>query len=143
LQIETNTMKKLFSIKYSDNAVSFAALLLRIALGAMMLPHGFSKLMSFATKSGSFPDPFHIGSTPSICLVIFAEVFCSVFIILGLFTRFACIPLIVDMAVAMGYATHHWTAFGEGEKEALFLAGFITLLFIGPGKISIDRFIGK
>jgi len=142
LQTETTTMKKLFSIKYSDNGVSFASLLLRIALGAMMLPHGFSKLMSFATKSGSFPDPFHIGSTPSLCLVIFAEVFCSVFIILGLFTRFACIPLIIDMAVALGYA-HHWQVFGDGERDALFLAGFISLLFIGPGKISIDRFIGK
>ena len=136
-------MKKLFSIKYSDNAVSFASLLLRIALGIMILPHGFSKLMSFATKSGTFPDPFHIGSTASISLVIFAEVFCAVFIILGLFTRLACIPLIIDMAVAMSFATHHWQVFGDGEKEALFLAASTTLLFIGPGKISVDRFIGK
>ena len=64
-------MKKLFSIKYSDNGISFAALLLRMALGIMMLPHGFSKLMSFATRSGNFADPFHIGPTPSLCLAIF------------------------------------------------------------------------
>ena len=135
-------MKKLFSIRYSDNGITFAAFLLRVAMGSMMLPHGFSKLLSFATKSGSFPDPFHLGSVVSFSLVIFAEVFCSAFIILGLFTRFACIPLIIDMAVALGYV-QHWQVFGAGEKETLFLVGFLTILFTGPGKISIDRFIGK
>lgn len=83
-----------------------------------------------------------MGSVLSISLVIFAEVFCSAFLILGLFTRFACIPLIIDMAVALGYI-QHWQVFGAGEKEALFLTGFIAILFTGPGKISIDRFIGK
>ena len=135
-------MKKFFSIKYSDNGISFAALVLRLALGIMILPYGFSKLMSFSSRSASFADPFHIGSTASMSLAIFAEVFCSVFIILGLFTRFACIPLIVVMAVALGYA-NHWQIFGGGEKAAVYLAGLIALLFIGPGKISIDRFIGK
>jgi putative oxidoreductase len=134
-------MKKLFSIRYSDNGISFAALILRITLGIIMLPHGFSKLMSFATRSGTFADPFHIGSTPSLCLAIFAEVFCSVFIILGLFTRFACIPLIIDIAVALGYV-EHWQLFGSGEKAVIYLAGFVALLFMGPGKVSIYRFVG-
>src|SRR5437868_1165366 len=115
-------MKRLFSINYSDNAVSFAALLLRVAIASMMLPHGFSKLMSFASTSGHFADPFHIGATASLCLVIFAEVFCAAFIILGLFTRFACIPLVIDMCVALGYV-HHWDVFGKGELDALFLTG--------------------
>jgi uncharacterized membrane protein YphA (DoxX/SURF4 family) len=30
-----------------------------------------------------------------------------------------------------------------GEAAGLFLACFITLLFTGPGKVSLDRFIGK
>lgn len=135
-------MKKFFSIKYSDNGISFAALVLRLALGAMTLPYGFQKLMNFATRSQSFADPFHIGPMPSLVLVIFAEVFCAVFIILGLFTRFACIPLIIAMAVVLGYA-NHWQVFGDGERAALYLVGYIALLFIGPGKISLDRFIGK
>lgn len=142
MQIETTLMKKLFSIRYSDNAITFAALLLRIAIGSMMLPHGFNKLLGFATKSGNFPDPFHIGSVVSFSLVIFAEVFCSAFVVLGLFTRFACIPLIIDMAVALGYVKH-WQVFGAGETETFFLIGFMTILFTGPGRISIDRFIGK
>ena len=135
-------MKRLFSIKYSDNGISFAALILRLALGAMTLPYGFSKLTSFASRTGNFADPFHIGPMPSLILAIFAEVFCAVFIILGLFTRFACIPLIITMAVALGFA-NHWQLFGDGQRAALFLVGYIVLLVTGPGKISLDRFIGN
>jgi putative oxidoreductase len=54
----------------------------------------------------------------------------------------ACIPLIIDMAVALGFA-HHWQVFGDGEKSGLFLTAFLAILFIGAGKMSVDRFIGR
>jgi putative oxidoreductase len=135
-------MKRLFSIKYSDNAISFTLLILRLALGGLMIPHGYNKLMHFASKSSAFSDPFHIGSTASLSLTIFAEFFCAVFIVLGLFTRLACIPLIINMSIAVFFA-HKGDFFDTGEKATLFLAGFIALLFTGPGKVSMDRFIGK
>lgn len=137
-----NHMKKLFSIGYSDNAISFAAFILRITLGALMVPHGYQKIMNFAARSSTFADPFHIGHSTSMAMVIFAEFFCAVFVIMGLFTRLACIPLIIAMAVALFYA-HHGDFFGKGEHAALFLGGFIAILFMGPGKVSIDRLIGK
>ena len=135
-------MKKLFSINYSDNGITFATLLLRLALGGLIIPHGYSKLISFAAKSSTFSDPFHVGHPTSMALVIFAEFFCGVFILLGLFTRLACIPLIVVMAVAVFYA-HKGDFFGQGETATLFLAGYIALLFTGPGKVSMDKLIGK
>jgi putative oxidoreductase len=135
-------MKKLFSIKYSDNGISFAAFLLRLGLGGLVIPHGYSKLIGFAARSSSFSDPFHIGSPTSMALVIFAEFFCGVFILLGLLTRLACIPLIISMAVAL-YFAHKGDVFGAGEKATLFLLGYLALLFTGPGKISVDKLIGK
>jgi putative oxidoreductase len=98
--------------------------------------------MHFAQKAPRFADPFHIGSTTSLSLVVFAEFFCSAFIILGLFTRLACIPLIIAMSVAL-FIANKGAFFGVGEAAGLFLACFITLLFTGPGKVSLDRFIGK
>ena len=74
--------------------------------------------------------------------VIFAEFFCGVFILLGLFTRLACIPLIISMSVALFYA-HKGDFFGDGEKATLFLLGYLALLFTGPGKVSMDKLIGK
>ena len=135
-------MKKLFSIKYSDNGIAFATFVLRLALGGLMIPHGYSKLINFAAKSSTFTDPFHIGHPASMALVIFAEFFCATFIVLGVFTRMACIPLIIEMGVAV-FISHKGDFFGQGETASLFLFGYIALLFTGPGKISLDKFIGK
>jgi putative oxidoreductase len=108
----------------------------------MLVAHGNVKLQHFGKFSAGFADPFHIGSVTSLSLDIFAEFFCSCLIILGLFTRLACIPLIIAMTVALVYA-HHGDIFGMGERAGLFLTGYISLLFLGPGKISIDGLIGK
>ena len=135
-------MKKLFSTKYTDRSISFSLLLLRLSLGGLMLPHGFNKLLNFAAKSPAFSDPFHIGGPASMSLTIFAEFFCAIFILLGLMTRLASIPLIIAMSVAV-FISHHGQVFGDGEKAALYLAGYLALLFSGPGKFSMDRLIGK
>ena len=136
-------MKRLFSIGCPDNAFAFALLVLRLGAGAlMMMNHGFDKLQNFSQKAGRFADPFHIGSTTSLSMVVFAEFFCAIFIIMGLFTRLACIPLIIAMAVAV-FIAHNGDVFGKAELPALYLGCYVTLLFTGPGKISLDRFISK
>jgi len=136
-------MKRLFSTRTSDGAFSFATLVLRLGVGLLMLVnHGMDKLMHFAQKSNTFADPFGFGSTASLSMVIFAEFFCSVFIILGLFTRLACIPPIIAMCVAL-FIANNGQVFGKGEMPALFLTIYIALLFLGPGKVSLDRFLAK
>ena len=139
-------MRKLFSTRTSDNAFSFAMLVLRVGFGALLfLDHGYDKLMHFSAYAQKFADPFNIGQTRSLALVVFAEAFCSVFVILGLFTRLACIPIIIAMGTAFLFAHHgnyHSPPTG-GELALLFLIAFTALLFTGPGKVSVDRFIGK
>jgi putative oxidoreductase len=135
-------MKRFLSTRFSDTSASLALLILRLALGVLMVPHGFNKLIHFTEKAGKFADPFHIGSTLSLSLVIFAEFFCALFIVFGLFTRFATIPLIIAMSVAL-FVAHNGEVFGDGEKAALYLAGYLALLLTGPGKISLDRVLGK
>jgi len=136
-------MKKLFSIRTSDTALSMAAFILRVGAGSLILVnHGLDKLMHFADKAGKFADPFGIGSTTSLSLVVFAEFFCAAFLILGLFTRLAAVPLVIAMSVALFYA-HKGRFFGDGEGAAIFLVAFIAILLLGPGKASLDRFIAK
>jgi len=136
-------MKRLFSTKTSDSAFSFGMLVLRVSVGSLMLiSHGLDKLMHFAEKAPRFADPFNIGSTTSLALTVFAEVFCAAFIILGLFTRLAALPLVIAMSVALFYA-HNGSYFGAGEKASLFLVAFLAILIMGPGKASLDRFVGR
>lgn len=135
-------MKKIFSTKYTPGTISFALLLLRLALGGLMIPHGYKKLMNFASKSSGFSDPLGIGSTLTMSLTIFAEFFCATFILIGLMTRLATIPLIIVMTVAV-FIINNGDIFNKGELGALYLAGFLALLFAGPGKYSMDKLIGK
>ena len=135
-------MKKLLSTHYSAGAFNVAMLFLRIVSGALMMSHGYSKLVSFASKKNTFMNFLGIGSATSLSLTIFAEFFCALFIIIGLFTRLAVIPLIVVMTVAI-FKAHNADFFGEAEKASLYLAAFVVLLFVGPGKASVDGMVGK
>lgn len=135
-------MKKLLSLKYSAGAFNAAMLLLRLASGAIMMHHGYDKLVNFAKYKTQFINFLGMGQSASLALVIFAEFFCALFIILGLFTRLAVIPLIVTMCVAL-FKAHHADFMGEGEMAALYLACFAVLLLLGPGRVSVDGMISK
>ena len=135
-------MKKLLSTKYSAGAFNTAVFILRITVGALMLNHGYNKLVHFADMQPKFMNFLGLGSTVSLSMLIFAEFFCSVFLILGLFTRLACIPLIIAMGVAL-WKAHHFEVFGEGEEVTLYLGAYVTLLLVGPGKASLDNMMGK
>ncbi|MEI7965370.1 MAG: DoxX family protein [Chitinophagaceae bacterium] len=135
-------MRKLFSSKYSAGAFNAAMLFLRLAFGILMMNHGYQKLLHFADKQHSFMNFLGMGSTLSLLLVIFAEFFCALFIILGLFTRLAAIPLIIATCV-MVFKSHNGDVFGDGETASLYLTGFLVLLLVGPGRVSVDSMIGK
>jgi len=135
-------MKKLLSTKYSAGAFSAAMLVLRLGLGILMMAHGYNKLIHFGEMQHKFMNFMGMGSTMSLALVVFAEFFCSLFLIIGLFTRLAAIPLIIATCV-MVFKAHNGDVFGEGETAALYLTGYLVLLFVGPGRVSVDSMIGK
>ena len=135
-------MRKFFSVSYPQGAFDFAMLVLRIAAGGLMVKHGYDKLIHFDGTASHMMNFMGIGKQASAALVIFAEFFCSILLIIGLFTRLACIPLIVTMAVAL-FIAQKGDFFGEGQVAALFLVTFIVLLFTGPGRASADKLISK
>jgi putative oxidoreductase len=140
--LQKKAMRKLLSTKYSAGAFSTAMLLLRLIAGILMMNHGYKKLVHFNETAQHMPNFLHIGQTATTALVIFAEFFCSLFIILGLFTRLACIPLIITMAYAL-FVAHNSDVFGKGEVATLYLGAFLVLLLVGPGRASVDSLIGK
>ena len=127
-------MKKLLSISYSEWSFNLALFILRVGCGILLLMHGYNKIVHFDTMRISFLDFMHLGSSVSLIL---AELFCSIFLILGLFTRLAAIPIIIDLTVAL-WKMHHFNIFGDGERASIFLLAFIAILFVGPGKASVD-----
>ncbi|HEX2683749.1 MAG TPA: DoxX family protein [Ferruginibacter sp.] len=135
-------MRKLLSTKYSAGAFNAAMLILRLGLGILMMNTGYYKLVHFGEMAPKFMNFLGMGSTMSLALLVFAEFFCSLFLILGLFTRLAAIPLIIAMCVVV-FKVNHGNAFGEGQTAALYLTGYLVLLLLGAGRVSVDSMISK
>ena len=135
-------MKKLFSTGYNTSAFNLALFILRIGSGVLMIHHGYDKLVKFNQKAPDFMHFLGMNSTFSLALVVFAEFFCSILLMLGLITRIACIFLMISTFVAVSEA-HQYDILGKGEHASLFFVIYLAILFLGPGKISVDGMINK
>lgn len=117
--------------------------ILRVGVAIMMLCHGWPKLVLLFSGQGSeWMDPLGLGSTLSLGLCTFAEFFCSLAILLGLFARLAAFVLVVNFWVIVFVygADSSWT---QSELPMLYLICFLTLLCTGAGPLSIDRWLSR
>lgn len=136
-------MKKFFlSVQKGTTASNLAAFILRVGFGVLMIPyHGYVKLVEFNERKDNFVDFLGLGGTVSLSLAIFAEFFCSILLILGLFTRFATIPLLMTTLVI--FSAHNWELFGQYELATAFFIAYLSILTLGPGRFSLDYLIFK
>ncbi|MGB5499134.1 MAG: DoxX family protein [Maribacter sp.] len=111
---------------------------LRIVPAAMLLTHGIPKFQKLISGTFEFGDPIGIGTTPSLFLAVIGEFVCPILIIIGFKTRWMAIPPAITMLVA-GFIVHAADPFATKEKAFLFLTFFIAIIFLGPGKFSVDR----
>ena len=132
--------------KYKD----LGLLILRVGIGLMFILHGWPKLIGGPEKweqLGSSMELLRINFVPVFWgfMAAFAEVVGGALIMFGFLFRIACALLVITMFVA---TIRHMVA-GDGfggyshALEACIL--FLSLLFIGPGKYSLDKavFPGK
>ena len=130
-------------LRENPGAIALGLLLLRVATASMLLlGHGWGKLAGFAERSTRFADPIGIGPAPSLALAVFAEFFCSIAIVLGLFTRLAVIPPIILLLVA-GLIAHGGDPWRVKELAFVYLAAFATLLMTGAGRFSLDAALAR
>jgi len=119
---------------------SLALVILRASFALIMLTHGWPKLVDFSQKASSFPDPLHVGNRISMGLVIFAEFFCSILVVLGLGTRFAAFPIMVVMFIA-SFIINGGHPVADRELPILYLSAFTAILMLGAGSYSLDKAI--
>jgi putative oxidoreductase len=122
-------------------SLDLSLLITRIGVGLLMLTHGIPKLAKFfADEPIKFKSVLGMSSELSLGLAVFAEVFCSILIIIGFKTRMATIPLIITMLVAV-FVVHFNDPFAKMEKALLFLLLYLVLLFSGGGKYAMDGWL--
>lgn len=121
---------------------SLGLLVMRLGAGAFMLGHGWGKLANFGDLSTKFADPLGVGTVASLGLTVFAEFFCALLVMLGLGTRLAVIPLLITMLVA-AFAIHGGDPWSKQEFPLLYAVVWLGLLFIGPGRYSLDYLLSR
>ena len=148
-----NTIKKFLA----TDQQSWSLLIVRLALGFVLLPHGMQKALGmfggygFAGTVGFFQSmgmPFIIGT-----LVILAEFVGSIGVIIGLGTRFMAASILLTMSGAMILGGHLQNGFfmnwfgmqkGEGvEYFILIIALALATVIGGSGKFSFDNLVSK
>jgi putative oxidoreductase len=149
---------RLLDRRLLDSSAPAATVLIRIAVGTVFASEGIQKfLYPAALGAGRFakigiPAPEIMG--PFVGVV---EIVCGVLILLGLLTRLAAVPLIIDMLVAiastkipillghgyLGFAAPSakpgfWSMLHEARTDLSMLLCSCFLLLVGAGAESLD-----
>jgi len=130
-------------LRYLDRLQPLALLIMRLALGCVMLAHGyqncFRHLRDHVHLVTSLGIPAWLGYVSS-----FTEFIGAILILAGFFTRPAAFALCIDLVVAIGKVHWHNGILGSpdrpGYELTLSLAALaFALIFFGGGPIAIDH----
>ena len=129
-----------------------AVILVRLTVGGVFLSEGVQKFR-FPAELGlgrfakiGIPSPQVMAPFVGVC-----EVVCGSLFLLGLFTRLAAVPMIIDMLVAISTTkvpmllkNGFWAMAHEARVDYAMLLGSIFLLIVGAGRWSVDvKLVGQ
>jgi len=129
----------------------FALLILRVGIGLILMPHGAQKLFGWFGGMGfeKFVALFNtLGYRPGIfwlTAVALTEFVGGFLLIIGLFTRFAALALVIFMIVAVHFTSGKGFFWTQGGLEYSLLILFVGIVFLikGGGEYSLDRKLGR
>lgn len=134
-----------------DKLAPFALPLLRVVIGVILIPHGCQKFFGWFGGLGfaKFVQLFEtLGYKPGVVwvtLVALTELVGGFLLVIGLFTRFAALALVIFMIVAVHFTSgkgFFWTQ-GGLEYSLLILAVGLVFLIRGGGDYSLDQKLGR
>lgn len=142
-------MKNLFFTTSKPIQKDFGLLLIRLVLGVLMAFYGFDKWLHFDTMAVSdfwTKQVVFMGMSGKVPLVltIFAELFCSIFVIFGFFYRFSLAVLMFCMGyIFMVVFPFSFFSMGDNGYEInhafLYFILYLSLFLMGSGKYSLDH----
>lgn len=141
-------MKKNLFISFQPINLSLGILLVRVIIGVLMAFYGYQKLINFETMAASDFWAKEVsflgmtGKTP-LALTIFAEFFCSLLLIIGLFTRLALIPLLICMGYIIACMAKFEVIYSgnngiEVNNAFVYFIIYLGIYLTGPGNYSLD-----
>jgi uncharacterized membrane protein YphA (DoxX/SURF4 family) len=128
-----------------------AVILVRLLVGGVFLSEGIQKfLYADALGVGRFVKIGIPAASVMAPFVGVTEIVCGTLLIVGLVTRAAAVPLIIDMLVAIATTkvpilmkNGFWAMAHEARTDYTMLLGCIFLLLVGAGRASLDARIWR
>lgn len=117
--------------------------IIRIALGAFLCYKGYDFLTNSSSLSSIMASSSPFGSFPTILLshyVVFAHILGGFLMIIGLFTRFACllqIPILIGAIIFVNSSSGAFKPYSELFLSILVLLLLIYFLIVGNGPLAI------
>jgi len=135
-------------LKFLEKYREKGLLILRIGLGISFMFHGGPKLFSGIEKwekIGGALEVVGIEFFPAFWgfMASFSEFFGGFFLLLGLFSRVACLLLTMVMLVASISLIAKGDPFQKYSHPVENGIVFLSLFFIGPGRYSIDHWLNR
>ena len=124
---------------------SLGFLLLRIAIGTMLIHHGYEKLENIENFADAFVRPLHLPfPIVSSYFAAFAEIVGSWMVICGLGTRLGALAILGTISFAIYHAlvTSGFNIYLL-ELLVLYWGGAACIVLSGPGIFSIDHLIKR
>jgi putative oxidoreductase len=128
-----------------DRFQPFGALMMRLALGAILLAYGYQKVIPHGALYNFTHEVTHLGLPAALgYLAAFTEFFGGMLLIIGLFTRVVGLLIVVEMAVAIDKVTLHAGITGKGGSALPMACGALALMlvFTGAGWLGLDSLLG-
>ncbi len=125
-----------FFFVFSD----WGLLALRLALGLILLVHGWQKMRDLKSAASSFEA---MGFAPAklwSSLVAFLEFVGGIALVLGIFTQIFAAIFFIEFVVAILKVTRKNGFIGGYEFDLLILAALLALLTLGGGSFGADSF---
>jgi putative oxidoreductase len=129
-----------------DRFQPFGALVMRLVLGAIMVAHGYQKVIPHGALDNFTRMVAHLGLPSWLAfMAAFTEFFGGTLLIVGLLTRIVGCFMTIEMAVAI-YKVHLHNGILASNGYALPLACLaiaLMLVFTGSGALALDDLLGK
>lgn len=127
-------------MRFLDRLQPLALLVMRLALGAVMVGHGYHKVFGGLHHHVQLVTSLGLPAWTAY-LSAFTEFFGGLLVLLGLFTRVAAFAICIDLAVAIAKVHFHNGLMGtNGYEFPLALAALaFGLIFLGGGAIAFDH----
>ncbi len=134
---------KLFNTEINPKIQDLTLLAFRVLLsGELIYAHGLKKLGVGVSEAEVVPNPLNLPEAFNSLFADAANLFFPVFVILGLATRIAILPILA-VTLTGYFVLHFHDAPLIKDTPFMYSLSFLVLLFLGPGKYSLDYFIQR